>query len=610
MTKPIRISNIDWQLEEEFKFGKEQAKYLISNIEETDMLPLYEESIKFSDNRWDFRPFCHNFNFDTLVFSFNNIPSPFLNILKYYVLLSILDGEKKIQSVNRRFYDIKRFVKYLYDVSVFEIKDITVPIVERYLDKIAQMSMKTISMHKIALKELFSFYSINFEPMYSEDLKDLLQNKNIRALIASEGENRIPDIPIEYYDNLLSTLIYSMNNPKEDISLRRIACVYIILSQTGLRISEILSLETTDLQVFYLKSLNETTHYLTYKSFKGSKGNDTYKEGVTYINELSKLAFTNLVKSCHKERKLSGTDYLYVPKDFDKLPVVSRLAVNKFKKFVTTHGEKFGAFDNRFKNSGLTSSKVQEKSSNHYEKEYFFPDSRQFRVRLCTELYEKGVPLVYIQKYMSHLTDTMTSSYVRPSSPSDPQEDIAYSEKVIREVITGESTLLGAQAATITKNIQEYIEENGFNIEKDIESIITNLSKKLVIRSKLGGVCIKSSIRDCSKDAKTNEMYCAYEVCPNLFHFYYMIPLSYKQYLDLIKTHEYNWESGFHRQAEKELHKLKYIITHKLLPELEDLEKQIEIKGTNNILARYPELKNIIDNRNNIIKEAKAWMNN
>ena len=132
------------------------------------------------------------------------------------------------------------------------------------------------------------------------------------------------------------------------------------------------------------------------------------------------------------------------------------------------------------------------------------PDTRQFRVHLCTALYEKGIPLVYIQRYMSHLSEYMLGYYVRPKDTY--QENIAYSEKVIKEIAVNDTTPLGLLGEDIKKNIKKFITDNNFNVETDIEAIVKAFGDKVVIRGKTGGVCIKTSIVPCSKDARTNEM--------------------------------------------------------------------------------------------------------
>lgn len=111
----------------------------------------------------------------------------------------------------------------------------------------------------------------------------------------------------------------------------------------------------------------------------------------------------------------------------------------------------------------------------------------------------------------------------------------------------------------------------------------------------------------CSKDARTNEMMCAYNLCPNLFHFYYMVDVSYMNFQTLQETYKAMSEAGKTKAAQKELAKLKDIINRRLLPELDELDKEIEANGFNTILDKHPSLVEIMENREEIRKEIELW---
>ena len=111
----------------------------------------------------------------------------------------------------------------------------------------------------------------------------------------------------------------------------------------------------------------------------------------------------------------------------------------------------------------------------------------------------------------------------------------------------------------------------------------------------------------CSKDARTNEMMCAYNLCPNLFHFYYMVDVSYLNFQTLQDTYKAMLDAGKTKAAQKELAKLKDIINRRLLPELDELDKEITIKGFNTVLDKHPSLIEIMENREEIRKEIEIW---
>jgi hypothetical protein len=86
-------------------------------------------------------------------------------------------------------------------------------------------------------------------------------------------------------------------------------------------------------------------------------------------------------------------------------------------------------------------------------------------VHVCTELYNAGVPLQYIEKFMAHLSEEMKGYYVRVT-PSNPQEDVEFAYKTLEKVVTGETKLLGG-TGDLSGKIQEFIEQNHYNIAND-----------------------------------------------------------------------------------------------------------------------------------------------
>ena len=91
----------------------------------------------------------------------------------------------------------------------------------------------------------------------------------------------------------------------------------------------------------------------------------------------------------------------------------------------------------------------------------------------------------------------------------------------------------GSFGSDIKKSIQQFVKDNNFNVQNDIEAIVKAMGDRVIIRGKTGGVCIKTSLMPCAKDARTNEMFCAYNLCPNLFTFYYMADISYLDFQTL-----------------------------------------------------------------------------
>lgn len=331
-----------------------------------------------------------------------------------------------------------------------------------------------------------------------------------------------------------------------------------------------------------------------------------------FSNPLATEAFT-LMKELRKSCEYAiGHKYLYtlyrISKDKTKYPISRNTFNKKYKEFMYKFLQ-----DECLKSwPGIKSSIFyiwDEKEKTTISINIHIPETRQYRVYLATDLYNKAVPLIYIQKYMAHLSEYMLGYYVRPKDTY--QENIKYSEQVIKEITEEDLTLLGGSliGEDIKNNIQKFINDNNFNVKTDIDTIMKELGDKVIIRGKTGGVCIKTSLMPCAKDARTNEMMCAYNLCPNLFHFYYMIDVSYLNFKTLQDTYKTLKKNNNIKAAQKELNKLKDLLRRRLIPELDELEKELDRKGFETIINQHPSLVEIIENKDNIREEIELWMN-
>ena len=206
---------------------------------------------------------------------------------------------------------------------------------------------------------------------------------------------------------------------------------------------------------------------------------------------------------------------------------------------------------------------------------------------------------------MGHLSHEMEGYYVRPKNTI--QEDLAFSTEILKDIVTGNARLLGGDKG-LKEKIDNYISENKLSVYDDLDKICSLLSEKIPIRQKLGGVCIKSSVlRECSIDAKTNEFYCAYSVCPNIFHFYYMADISYRQAKELTDSIRINKERGLLRQVQKDQNTLLTIIRKKLIPEIDELKYMINTKGLEFVYQNHPEVQPIAENLEAIERNIQEW---
>lgn len=83
----------------------------------------------------------------------------------------------------------------------------------------------------------------------------------------------------------------------------------------------------------------------------------------------------------------------------------------------------------------------------------------------------------------------------------------------------------------------------------------------------------------------------------------------YDKFHEMIDAYNHNSNAGYEKFASKELYKIQQMLKGKLRPELEELNRMIEINGVETIKNNYPGVVEIIDNYGKIKGEIDLWMN-
>ena len=611
----LEYMDLSFEYPEEYNPSDSNAENFIEILKKINKMPFNKGTYYYSDNLWDFSQYNKlNINRKSLRFNFGRCCETFRDDLKNYVLIKILDNTSKIQTVNKEFGTLCSFFNFAEDDGFYDVRDITANEISKFFEANEDKSLPTILWFKSTIKKFYECYSANFTDILTKNISKLFDNDNPRAMVAHKEANKMDDIPKDYFDGFMSACIKIANDAEETKLFRGIACLYIIMSQTGLRIGECLGLEAGSLDE--IKIFNgEATHYLNYKTWKREHGNNTYSNQKTYANELTVSAYKILMDIYKEDRQKHKLTNLYLGSDrtiTTKTYPIEPSTFSRVQLGFCAHLDKY------FKVLDLDENKYPElirKDAKIYKevmriapnaKTLTIPHNHQFRVHVCTEMYNKGVPLKYIEKFMSHLSHEMEGYYVRPTK-QNPQENMNFSIETLKQIVSKEVKPLGGKSSLVDK-IDEFISANGYNVATDLDEICQQLSKKIPIRQKTGGVCIKSSmLRECSHDAQTNEFFCAYGVCPNIFHFFYMADISYRQCKELEETIAINKKNGFNRQVQKETIMLNNIVSNKLLPELDELKTVIESEGAESILFKYPDLQHIVEHFDEIYKEASVW---
>lgn len=599
------VDDIPWDENPAFAFSDDAEEYLRAFREVVDVIPVGGGKISFSNEVWDFNPYFDGINDDSLKVQFIGLPQPLADYCKFFVLYSIM-GKKKISTANVRLSSFRSvYGKIVSTTSHDSIRLITT---EDIINEVNQRNISAGGQHDIyeSVYQVYAFLKGNYKLDLPVDLEKL-KNAGINAKVAAKkDESKLPNIPEEYFLAIISTAVRVMRDVTQSYNYRAFACMLVMLSQLGLRLGDLLALRTDQLHRKKLAKSGIEAYYIHYKSRKPSKPHDKMLEFDIFSTPLCTEAF-NTLKELRNFCPLSaGNDYLFVLEKHinskDELPIPNHRFNLHYKKFLYTFLPELCTHQW----DGIPWSQL------HLGKDKYVrlavPDTRQYRVHICTALYEKGIPLAYIQKYMGHLSEYMLGYYVRPKDTF--QENVKYTEEIVKEIAgDGLTPLGGSFGEDIKANIQKFIEENNFNVQTDIESIVKAMGDKVIVRGKTGGVCIKTSLMACPKDARTNEMFCAYNLCPNLFTFFYMADVTYMDFKVLQDTYEAMRSTGKTKAAQKELNKLKELCRRRLLPELKELRKELEKQGKDTICIKYPTLSEIVANQDEIEKEVSEWMN-
>lgn len=617
------IHNIQWLFPEEFDetvLNGVNTNRIFEYIQRIDKLPIVSGDIYFSSDMWDF-------NSVTLKrvpkrkseFHFSNINLAFKDHVKFFTLSEIWEDVDKIQTIYVTVSNIKDFIKYLVSNDIYSLDYVSLQTVKNYFHSKENLTAGTIQRYKMSLINFFQFYSNNFNSIDWIDIHKYLSNTDSQALQAQRQTNKWDTIPDLYFDSLIACLTNVMddiNSPTDD---RGISAMVILLSQTGLRNGELCDCTVGSLGSKEILNGTKTAHFLRYETSKGVKGNGKFKEVYTIMTELACRAYSTLETIYSTSRTKANSNLLFVPLKARTLPVTENTLTRMSTAIALKYGKEIGCINMDAQYPTLYHQNIgilmeRKVISNEYLSMYkptdtvSIPRPHQYRVKLCNELINQGVSLLYVQRHMNHLEKEITLGYQRIEK--DLEKDKEFAESVMKMLVTGESEIMGQGKDTLMLRINEHLETSNLNVATDLDEIIRDLTKKVPIRAKEGGICIKSGpIRECGKSDATDELFCAYGMCNNLFHSFFLIDINYQKYTTLLKTIKYNQEKGFKKAWEKEANKLRWIVETYLIPELEELQKEVQRKGEIEIKKSFPQVSFFIDNYDSINKEVRSWIN-
>lgn len=609
---------------EDYRSGAIPKNKVLETFKRVDKLPFSGLDIKFSDNVWDFTSATTlPISPDLLTYRFNE-NSKYVDYLKMYVLNEIIKKKCKIRSLHNKYGTVVKCVEAFEQEGYTNLARVPKTAVKHFFEqKEDEISYNTLCAYKGHLLMFVEFYERTFEELTDQSIKKYLADRNTSRINSIKEANKTPEVPVEYFPIFLDGVKTIMRDTSKSDEDRITAASIILFSQIGFRTSELFTVKINSVNSVWSPDKEKPLYYMEFKSHKHGTGEDGSTVGRTYINALSHEAYDILMTLCKENRELIGSDMLFVSKGQKGMHYSARNFSERYRKFIMRHWKELQCLNIGDEYEDLESFEVQtyfkpaKDGTYTYDKEsewakplrmtdrIYFPTIRQFRVSVCTSLYRQQVPLYYIKKHMNHLSEDMAAYYIRPKKNLEKE----YSETVYRAVFQDGSKMLGQNGDAFIQKINEFIAQNNLNIKDNMEEVIQTVAKKFPLRSKVGGMCIRcGEVIPCASNSSTDVIYCAFGMCPNHCHMFFMADISYEEYLQHIDVVKYNQENGFKKAYQKELNKLKYVIENSLMPELVMFEEEIQKHGEDEILDKYPQLTYIVQNYETIKQEVSAWM--
>lgn len=583
-------------------------------------------NINFNDNDWDFSsqykpgkpPAYYMYHFQTE----KPLSDYQIIVMKLFVMFCITEYGLHCGSNHARFSEVKRFMEYMRDNNIIVIEHLSLKDYKNFYDA-RNMQYSTFVKCRRHIQDLLTFYSIIAKNVYTKELNQWFTDIDTDAINAGVENNKTPLLPSDFYKSFATELYNHVMDPQEDKQNRGYYGLLYIGTQTGLRASELTLLRVQDLEVRTFK--DKAIGILHYRSTKTGNGkNHIYDHGQTNANQKVISVYKTLESLFAQEREELKTDFLVIKRAHpnnneyvERHQVLGATLQFICTQFCIEHSQKLKVLNlddpSDFCGQHIVAPEKRFIPLSVYEKAKLrkgdivsYPTIRQFRVYVASELRERGVDDRTTAFLLNHHCVEMYGYYARPKHSI--QEDIDFSKEIVADIVRDGTKILGPKGDALTAKIDKIIEENNFNVEKDLDAIIDKVCNEMPIRAKNGGFCMKSNPRrECRHDAQTDEFMCAYGCCPNHCHMYFMLPISYEKVKTLLKTYEYNIQAGFVNAAEKEAYKLNYAINSELLPELHETRNELTKRTAESIINSHPGMAVVIDRLDDIEKEVQEW---
>ena len=494
---------------------------------DTDLNSIMIGNSRYSDDVWDLRPFITAKSVQTgqkwLRFEYIS-DADMKETVKQYAYFKL--GKTKPKTVRDYINtSLPRFIEYCSTNGIHSFADVTL---KDYLNfnlwmkDEKKVAMQTGFMSCHVVEEIIRIGQIKgwdvpqFHLPKTETANQLWNTKS------SMRTNKTKPIPEDVFDKIL---YHAVHDEKDVLTKAGI----IIQSQTGLRISEVLSI-----QEGCVKHTSDGYDYMEVTLGKTEKDEPIIHK--VFINDLVKDAIAELTKHTAELRKESGLKELFIIRNQGIRALNgSKWVEKRLPHFIERHDIR----DNKGELYPLT--------------------SHQFRATFVRELIKRKVPIAMIMKQYSHVSIEMTAHYL---TLQEEEVKEIYSDMIL----SPESRIAGLRAKEIKGKLDDLFHGK---TEAEIDDVITDLAKTMSFNPLPTGVCLYDFRRGNCTDGDG----CFFYNCPNYLTEVQFYPIL-KDELDLLEKEMARLkELGHEREWQKQYIKYKY-----LKPLVESLEVQLNGK--------------------------------
>lgn len=482
---------------------------------------------RFTDNVWDISPFIKSkttVKWNKIINFSYIINDSIKHVIKQYAYyrLSKVKPQTVANDINK---NIIPFTKFMDIKCIKSFKEVDSRVFEEYIRWLKEdyvFRKKRTSGESIG--ELSGYH-------YSRIIEELIKVGQIKGWEVSQDEKFIKINSYEYWEtkkvnsvlsykpipeDIFNKILSHAVNDEEDILTK---AGIIIQSQTGLRISEVLSIKKG-----CIKSNEDGTLYMEVTSAKTEKGEPIIHK--VYVNELVKNAVEEIEKATEELRQKSGLQELFIceahkPKVYIGVYKSNGWNNNKLRKFI----KRWDIRDNKG--------------------ELFFLQSHMFRSTFVRELIKQNVPIAHIMKHFNHVSIEMTDHYLMLKEHEVKE---IYADMVLRP----ESKIAGLRASEIKDKLREQFKGK---TEQEIDSLIEDLAKTMSFNPLPTGVCLYDFRRGNCADGDG----CFFYNCPNYITESRFYPILKKE-LDLMDKEMSRFkELGRERDWQRQYIKWQYL---------------------------------------------------